>query len=138
MATGTEVIGNLAVWAVGVPSVGVLIAYGISIIRLRASADKKTVNEDKSYQDMLTAYRKERDDTREERDRVMARMVVVEAERNEAVGKVGKLTAEVEFLSQQVTELKTLVEKLGANLDAARIDMNRIAIENAKHLLQMA
>jgi len=127
-----DIASNLISWAVGVPSIGVLVAYGISIIRRRASADQKVIHEDKSYKDMLESYRRERDETKEDRDRVLARMMVVEQERNEAVGKVGKLTAEVKFLSVQVTELKSLVEKLGISLDLTRTEMHKFAVENAK------
>lgn len=132
MALDAEIANQLISWAVGIPSVGVVIAYGISIIRRRVSADAKSVNEDKSYSDMLETYRRERDETKEDRDKIVARMSVIEQERNEAVGKVGKLTAEVEFLSTQVTELKTLVEKLGVSLDLARQEMHKFAVENAK------
>jgi chromosome segregation ATPase len=119
-------------WAVGVPSVGVVVAYGISLIRRRMAADTKSTFEDKSYQDMLETYRKERDAIKEDRDRIMTRMHVIEGERNDAVSKVGKLSAEVEFLSTQVNELKTLVEKLGTNLEAARSELQKFAVENAK------
>jgi len=126
------IMNEIISWTVGAPAIGVVVAYGISMIRRRASADTKALLEDKSYQDMLDSYRKERDDIRAERDRVIARLGVVEGERNDSVGKVGKLTAEVEFLSIQVTELKTLVEKLSVSLDSARVDMHRYAVENAK------
>ena len=123
-----EILG----WAVGIPGLGVVAAYGFSIIRRRMSSDTKAVREDKSYQDMLESYRKERDETKADKDRIIARMTVIEVERNEAVGKVGKLTAEVEFLSSQVTELKALVEKLGVSLELSRSEMHKFAIENAK------
>jgi chromosome segregation ATPase len=132
MADEVHVANQMISWAVGVPSVGVIIAYGISIIRRRVAADAKSMNEDKSYGSMLESYRKERDETKVDRDRIIARMTTIETERNEAVGKVGKLTAEVEFLSSQVGELKTLVEKLGNSLDLARAEMQRFAVENAK------
>jgi chromosome segregation ATPase len=139
MATGeTQLANDLITWAVGVPSVGVIIAYGISMIRRRVSADSKVMHEDKSYHDMLDSYRKERDETKLDKDRVVARMAVIEAERNDAVGKVGKLTAEVEFLSIQVTELKSLVEKLGASLEISRTEMHKFAIENAKLAAQVS
>lgn len=124
----SEILG----WAVGIPGLGVVAAYGFSIIRRRMSSDTKAVREDKSYQDMLESYRKERDETKADKDRIIARMTVIEVERNEAVGKVGKLTAEVEFLSSQVTELKALVEKLGVSLELSRSEMHKFAIENAK------
>lgn len=132
MALDTQIANDLITWAVGIPSIGVVIAYGISIIRRRVSADSKSLHEDKSYNDMLETYRRERDETKEDRDRIVDRMTIIEQERNEAVGKVGKLTAEVEFLSTQVRELKTLVEKLGVSLDLARQEMHRFAVENAK------
>ena len=133
MAVGDSQLANdLITWAVGVPSVGVIIAYGVSMIRRRVSADSKVMHEDKSYHTMLDSYRKERDETRADRDRLITRMAVIESERNDAVGKVGKLTAEVEFLSLQVTELKLLVEKLGASLEVSRTEMHKFAIENAK------
>lgn len=132
MAIEGQIANELISWAVGVPAIGVVIAYGVSIIRRRLSADHKTIHEDKSYQDMLESYRRERDETKLDRDRIITRMTVIENERNEAVGKVGKLTAEVEFLSTQVTELKTLVEKLGVSLDLARTEMHKFAVENAK------
>lgn len=132
MANETDLANQIISWAIGVPSVGVVVAYGISMIRRRASADTKALNEDKSYQSMLESYKKERDDLKVERDKVIERMQVIETERNEAVGKVGKLTAEVEFLSQQVTDLKTLVEKLGTTLELSRQEMHTFAVENAK------
>jgi chromosome segregation ATPase len=132
MADEVKIANDIISWAIGVPSVGVVVAYGISMIRRRASADAKTLLEDKSYQNMLESYRKERDDIKEDRDRIVARMHVIESERNDAVSKVGKLSAEVEFLSTQVTELKTLVEKLGTNLEAARNELQKFAVENAK------
>ena len=116
----------------GLPSIGVITWYGISIIRRRASADNKVINEDRSYKDMLEQYKRERDEIKEERDRTLARMELIEHERNEAVGKVGKLTAEVEFLSQQVKELKSLVEKLGDSLNMTRTEMHVCAIENTR------
>lgn len=129
---------NVAGWAVGVPSIGVIIAYGISIIRRRVSSDTKAVNEDRSYSEMLTNYKKERDEMREERERIIARMNVIETERNNAVAQVGRLTAEVEFLNKQVIELKSLVEKLGSNLELARSEMQRFAIENARLAAQLS
>ena len=132
MAGDSQITNDLITWAVGLPSVGVVVAYGLSIIRRRVSSDQKAIHEDKSYKDMLDSYKKERDETKEDRDRIIVRMTVIEQERNEAVGKVGKLTAEVEFLSVQVTELKTLVEKLGVSLELARTEMQRVAIENVK------
>ena len=132
MVGDTQITNDLISWAVGLPSIGVIVAYGLSIIRRRMSSDQKVIHEDKSYQSMLENYKKERDETKEDRDRIIVRMTVIEQERNEAVGKVGKLTAEVEFLSVQVTELKVLVEKLGASLELARTEMQRFAIENVK------
>jgi chromosome segregation ATPase len=127
-----QIASDIVSWAVGIPSVGVVIAYGISIIKRRVQADSKSMFEDKSYQDMLETYRKERDAIKDDRDRIMARMHIIENERNDAVSKVGKLSAEVEFLSTQVNELKTLVEKLGTNLEAARTELQKFAVENAK------
>lgn len=138
MVGDAQLTNELVNWAIGVPSIGVLVAYGISIIRRRISSDSKTLHEDKSYKDMLDSYKKERDETKEDRDRIIVRMTVIEQERNEAVGKVGKLTAEVEFLSVQVTELKTLVEKLGVSLELARTEMQRFAIENVKLAAQVS
>lgn len=138
MAGDSQITNDLITWAVGLPSVGVVVAYGLSIIRRRVSSDQKAIHEDKSYKDMLDSYKKERDETKEDRDRIIVRMTVIEQERNEAVGKVGKLTAEVEFLSVQVTELKTLVEKLGVSLELARTEMQRFAIENVKLAAQVS
>lgn len=119
-------------WAVGLPSIGVIIAYGWSIIRRRISADKKAVDEDNQYTSMLDAYRKERDGIKDDRDKTIARMVIIEAERNEAVSLVGKLGAEVKFLSIQVTELKIMVEKLAASLEVSRTEIHELAIENVR------
>jgi chromosome segregation ATPase len=132
------IIENVAGWAVGIPSIGVIIAYGISMIRRRVSSDAKAVNEDRSYSEMLGNYKKERDEMREERERIVARMNVIEAERNNAVAQVGRLTAEVEFLNKQVIDLKSLVEKLGSNLELARSEMHRFAVENAKLAAQLS
>ena len=133
-----DIANNLISWAVGLPSVGVVIAYGLSIIRRRMSSDQKILHEDKSYKDMLETYRLERDEIKDERDRILTRMTLVESERNEAVGKVGKLTAEVEFLSVQVSELKAVVEKLGYSLELARTEMHNFAIDNAKLLAHVS
>ena len=137
MALDNSLFENVASLAVGVPSIGVIIAYGISIIRRRASADKKALDEDHSYSEMLSNYRKERDEIRAERERIVARMAIIELERNSAVAQVGRLTAEVEFLTQQVTDLKALVEKLGANLEIARNEMQAYAIDNASLKAQL-
>jgi chromosome segregation ATPase len=132
MTEEVKAAGDIAQWAVGIPSVGVVIAYGVSIIRGRINKDLKEAGEDKSYTNMLETYKKERDEIKEERDRTMSRMAIVEAERNEAVSQVGKLSAEVTFLSVQVNELKVLVEKLGLSLELSRTEMQKVAIENAK------
>lgn len=130
--TDAELANQLISWAIGVPSLGVVIAYGISMIRRRVSSDSKSLNEDKTYGDMLEAYRKERDEIKADRDRIIARMSIIENERNEAIRIAGKLTAEVEFLSTQVTELKVLVEKLSITLELTRAEMQKFAIENVK------
>jgi len=132
MAIDHDTTQQIINWAIGVPSVGVVIAYGLSIIRRKVSSDAKALHEDKSYNSMLESYKTERDELRADRDRLVERMQVIETERNEAVGKVGKLTAEVEFLSLQVTELKSLVEKLGNNLELSRQEIHHFAVENAK------
>jgi chromosome segregation ATPase len=127
-----ELIDTLIKWSVGIPAVGVIIAQGISMIRRRASADSKALYEDKSHSSLIESYKIERDEIRVEKEKIMARLIIVETERNEAVGKVGKLTAEVEFLSSQVSDLKVLVEKLGTSLEIARTEISKFAIENAK------
>lgn len=127
-----EHTNDIVSWAVGLPSIGVVVAYGWSIIRRRISADKKAVQEDTQYSSMLEAFKRERDTMKEERDRTISRMTTIEAERNEAVSKVGKLGAEVQFLSVQVTELKTMVEKLAASLELSRSEIHTLAIENAR------
>lgn len=137
MALEGNIVENLTSLAVGVPSVGVLIAYGISIIRRRASADKKVLNEDDAYSEMLTNYRKERDEMRTEREKIIARMAIIETERNNAVSQVGRLTAEVEFLTHQVTDLKCLVEKLAASLEIAREELHKVSVENASLKAQL-
>lgn len=130
--TDVELIEAVIKWSVGIPAVGVVIAQGVSMIRRRASADNKALYEDKSHSSLIESYKIERDEIRAEKERVMARLAVVETERNDAVGKVGKLTAEVEFLSAQVSDLKILVEKLGSSLELARTEISKFAIENAK------
>lgn len=128
----TEVAQNAVAWAVSIPSIGVVIAYGLSIIRRRLSADAKTLGEDRAHSDIIDIYRKERDELRLERNKILTRLEVVEQERNTAVGQVGKLTAEVEFLSTQVIELKTLVTELGVHLELARTEMHKVALTNAR------
>lgn len=128
----SEVAQNAASWAVGIPTVGVIIAYGLSIIRRRISADTATLGEDRARGDIIDIYRKERDELRGERDKIILRLEVVEHERNVAVGQVGKLTAEVEFLTTQVIELKVLVTELSSHLDLARTEMHKIALTNAR------
>lgn len=128
----TDLANTLVSWAVGAPAIGVVIAYGISIIRRRMANDIKAAKEDKEYSNMLETYKKERDSIREDRDRTVVRIIAIEAERNEAVSLVGKLGAEVQFLSVQVTELKVLVERLGTSLEQSRQEMGKVAIENAR------
>lgn len=133
-----QLVNALATWSIGAPAIGVVIAYGLSIIRRRASADSKVLHEDKSHSTLLESYKQERDDIRAEKERIVARMDIIEAERNDAVGKVGKLTAEVEFLTSQVKDLKVLVEKLGNSLETARIEISKFAIDNAKLSAQVS
>lgn len=128
----SDTTNQIVSWAIGAPSIGVVIAYGISMIRRKVSSDSKALQEDKSYNSMIETYKSERDELRAERDRLINRIQIVEAERSEAVGKVGKLTAEVEFLSLQVTELKSLVEKLGTTLELSRVEIHNLAVGNAK------
>lgn len=132
MVIPVEHTNDIVSWAIGIPSIGVVIAYGISIIRRRISKDMKNAEEEKEYSSMLESYKEERDSIREERDRTIARMTAIEEERNDAVSKVGKLSAEVKFLSGQVSELKMMVEKLSVNLEQSRIEIHALAIENAK------
>jgi DNA repair ATPase RecN len=123
---------DIASWAIGIPSVGVVVAYGWSIIRRRITSDMKASEEDKSYSSMLDTYKKERDELKDDREKTMTRLGQVETERNDAASKVGKLGAEVEFLTIQVGELKVLIEKLSTNLELSRAEMQKVAIENAK------
>jgi len=132
-----ENANDIISWVVGIPSIGVVIAYGISIIRRRISSDMKATGEDKEYTSMLETYKTERDEIKDERDRTITRMNIIESERNDAVSKVGKLGAEVQFLSVQVTELKVLVEKLGASLEMSRAEIHTFAVENAKLTAQV-
>jgi len=132
MILDAEITNNLANWALGIPSIGVVIAYVVSIIRRRISADNKEVKENASYHDMLASYRIERDELKVERGKLVSRINVIEIERNDAISKVGKLTAEVEFLSTQVGELKVLVERLGISLETSRSELHTVTIENAK------
>ena len=132
LPTSADIANNIVSIAIGGSSIGVIFAYAWSMIKRRMQADVKALNEDKSYQDMLNSYKSERDETKVDRDRIITRMTIIENERNEAVGKVGKLTAEVTFLSTQVTELKALVEKLGTSLELARAEMHKFAVDNAK------
>lgn len=138
MALDPTMTNDIVSWAVGVPSIGVLIAYGISIIRRKASADSKAITEDKTYVSMLNTYREERDELRADRTRLVDRIALIEAERNESVAKVGKLTAEVEFLSAQVGELKTLIEKLGNSLELSRTELHKFAVDNARLSAQVS
>jgi chromosome segregation ATPase len=132
MTNDPQLANELISWAIGVPSIGVVVAYGISMIRRRMSADTKSLGEDRSHLDLITSFKVERDEIKRDRDKLMERLGVIEAERNEAIAKVGKLTAQVEFLSVQVIELKALVEKLAVSLDTAKTEMNRLAVENAR------
>jgi chromosome segregation ATPase len=132
MANEPQLANDILSWAVGVPSITVVIAYGVSMIRRRMSADSKTLGDDKSHIDLINSFKTERDEIKKDRDKLMERLGVIEAERNEAIAKVGKLTAQVEFLSVQVIELKALVEKLALSLDTAKTEMNKLAVDNAR------
>jgi chromosome segregation ATPase len=137
MANDSQLASELLQWAIGVPSISVVIAFGISMIRRRMSADTKSLGEDKSHLDLITSFKLERDEIKRDRDKLMERLSVIEAERNDAIAKVGKLTAQVEFLSLQVIELKALVEKLAVSLDTAKNEMNRLALDNVKLVSQV-
>ncbi len=132
MSLSSLILDNLGTAIIAVPSLGVVIAYGYSMIRRRVSADMKALTDDNSYVSMLENYKKERNELKQERDKILEKMSVIEKERNEAVAQVGKLSTEVLFLSGQVTELKELVEKLGTSLELSRSEMHRLAVENAK------
>lgn len=125
-------IEHFSTIAVAIPSLGVVIAYGYSIIRRRVSSDIKALKEDRSYVTMLENYKKERDELRAERERLLDRVAATEKERNEATAKSAKLETEVTFLNAQVIELKDLVEKLSTSLELSRSEMHRFALDNVK------
>jgi len=124
---GNEILN----WAVGLPAIGVVIAYGISMIRRRVSADARAIGEDKSHIELIESFRQERDEIKKDRDKLYDKLSLTEEERSKAIAEVGKLTAQVQFLSLQVIDLKALVEKLATNLDAAKSDMQVLTVNNA-------
>jgi hypothetical protein len=114
------------------PTIGIIITYGYSIIRNRIRKDTHASNEDASHKEMINAYKAERDLVKQDFDRLIERINIAEKERNEAVSKVGKLSAENEFRAAQNIEYKTLIEKLTLSLDLARTDTQKYAVDHSK------
>lgn len=117
-------------------TIGVVTAFMFHTVR-KMSKEKLDQTKDRAEEDLI-----EKMQTREsllvaENDRLKTRLEQVEAERNDAVQRVGKLSTEVDILSKQVAELKDVVSKLGASLETAREEIHRYAIENVKLLSKL-
>jgi uncharacterized protein YoxC len=112
----------------------ILIAFaGAALwIRKKLSADSLEIKKDQAEEDLIEHLEKERDTLKADKEKLLERLIAVDKDRQEAVGRIGKLSADVEHLTNQVVHLEKMVELLGKKLDSATDSMQKYAIENAK------
>lgn len=113
---------------------GFLIAAGGAAmwIRKKLSKDSLEIKKDTAEGDLIQHLEDERDMLKAEKDRILERLLVVDRERQDAVGMVGRLSVQVKLLTKQVDHLEDMVVNLGQKLDTATTKMQEYAIENAK------
>jgi len=107
-------------------------------VRKKISADSLEVKSDTMAGNLLQHLEDERDVLKEEKEKILDRLTVVEEEKNQAVALVGKLTVEVEHLSKQVNHLEAMVQLLSAKLDRTTDKMQEIFIDNVKYIERLA
>lgn len=139
----TETVAAIQASAQSAPIVGdqvvtaafsALAAGGAAVmwIRRKLSKDSLEIKKDSAEGDLIQHLEDERDHLEQEKDKILERLIIVDKERQEAVALVGKLSADVEHLTRQVSHLERLVENLGSKLDLATTKMQEYAIENAR------
>ena len=106
-------------------------------IRKKLSSDSLSIKKDEVEGDLLQHLEDERDHLKAEKDKILERLILVDAEKSAATAQVGKLTVEVEHLTRQVSNLEDMVERLGAKLDIATTAMQAATIENIKLLSRL-
>lgn len=101
-------------------------------VRRKLSRDSLEIKRDSAESDLIQHLEDERDVLKQEKDKILERLIVVDKERQEAIAMVGKLSADVEHLTRQVTHLERMVESMGKKLDDATQKMTDYAVENAR------
>lgn len=101
-------------------------------VRTKLSKDGLGIKKDAAEADLMKHLEDERDVLKDDKEKLLARLLQIDAEKNEAVNQVGKLSVEVEHLTKQVKKLEELVEMLGNKLDHATAAMQTYQVENIK------
>lgn len=127
-----QAAGTITAWAVGLPSVGVIIAFGISLIRRRISADSKELLNDRTFNNMLDWTSNEKDKLEAEKTSLNLRITTLETEKNNALMQVATLRVQVDYLTVQVEELRESMREMKKLLEEERDKVQDLAIENAK------
>lgn len=110
---------------------GIAIGSTMFALRRRASRDTVEIVKDRAEESVISHLERQRDRAVEESNKYQNRLMVSEADRNDAINKVTTLTREMEHLTGQIKILKDLVERLGTNLDETRRELQSYMSENA-------
>ncbi len=117
---------------VGIPSIGVVIAFAISLIRRRISTDSKEIQNDRTHINMLEWSTHEKEKLETEKTNLNLRITTLETEKNNALMQVATLKVQVDYLSSQVDELRCSILEMKQLLEEEREKVQNLAIENAK------
>lgn len=106
-------------------------------IRRKLSQNSLAIKKDTAEADLIKYLENERDVLKSDKDKLLARMIEIDKERQEALTSVAKLSSDVEHLTKEVSRLESMVKTLGEKLDKATIAMHEYALENAKLSAQL-
>ncbi len=114
-------------------------AVGATLFALRRRASRDTVEivKDRAEESIISHLERQRDKAVEDASKAQVKLMVLEAEKNDAIHKVNLLSNEMQHLTSQVKILKDLVERLGKNLDDTRAELQSYMTENAKLLAKI-
>jgi len=107
-------------------------------VRRKLSHDSLAIKKDTAEGDLIQYLENERDVLKEDKDKLLTRLIAIDKERQEAVTAVAKLSSDVEHLTKEVAHLEGMVKTLGEKLDAATTAMHAYALENAKLSAQLS
>lgn len=107
-------------------------------VRRKLSKDSLEIKKDSAEGDLIQHLEDERDVLKIDKEKLLARLIEIDKERQEAVTAVAKLSSDVAHLSKEVTQLESMVKVLTEKLDAATAAMHQYALENAKLSAQLS